>query len=76
MQDFHLHSCPLDLPEAAPLCPVREGKEALLPRGLALSNPISFHQAQLGKPEVSTLPSFADEIRDKGIAKNFCFALF
>lgn len=52
------------------------GEVGRLPGGLVLSNPISSHDAQLGKPEVSTLPSFADEIRDKGMAKNFCSALF
>lgn len=34
------------------------------------------HQAQLQKPEVSPFPSFADDTKDRGIAKNFCFALF
>lgn len=67
---------PTQLPWGGPTLPWgREKRQALFPGGLAPSNPISSHQAQLGKPEVSTLPSFADEIRDKGIARNFCFAL-
>lgn len=53
-----------------------EGEEVgLLPQKPGPEQP-HLTKPGLGKPEVSTLPSFADEIWNKGIAKNFCFALF
>lgn len=65
------HTAPSRVLQAA----LGEGKEVGPPsRGLAQSSPISSSPA--AEARGLTLSSFADETKDRGIAKNFCFALF